>query len=147
MRKVLLCIFALLLIHTTLFANWHDARSRGLIPFWINAGHFYTLLVFVSGNEQTPDTIHVRFCDDNGYFCSDTTGDMFAIRSRDMLAVTTKRKSGNPRLPVWMPTTASYGYAKFRARDGLPIHACALIINELSGATMVVPAYNQDTGF
>ncbi len=142
MRKIALCTLTLLFMSAVLFARWDDAYGRGLIPFWINAGDFYTLLVFVNGHEETSDTIHVRFCNHNGHFCSDTTGDMYGFRSREMLVFST-----TPKVPTWIPTTASYGYVKFRPVDGGFIQAWALIINDLSGAAMVVPAYSQDYGF
>ncbi len=142
MRKTALCTLTFLFMSAVLFARWNDAVGRGIIPFWINADDFYTLLVFVSADEETSDIIHVRFCDENGHWCSDTTGDMFLIRHREMLVFST-----TPAVPTWIPTTANYGYAKFRVVDGVPIQAWALIINELSGAAMVVPAYDQYNGF
>ncbi len=142
MRKIAICAFAMLFISAVLPADWDDAAGRGLIPFWVNAGGFYTMLVFVSGHEDTPDVIEIRFCDDNGRYCSDTTADMFSIRSREMLVFSTRQKT-----PHWIPTTADYGYVMFRTWDGGYIHAWALICNELSGAAMVVPAYDQDSGF
>ena len=142
MRKIALCTFALLFMSAVLPADWDDTCGRGLIPFWVNAGDFYTLLVFVNADECTGDTIHIRFCNHNGHFCSDTTADMFGLRHREMLVFST-----TPKVPTWIPTTASYGYAKFRTVYGGYIHAWALICNELSGATMVVPTYDQDTGF
>ena len=142
MRKIAICTSALFLMHAILPADWDDSVGRGLIPFWINAGDFYTLLVFVSGDEETSDTIHIRFCDHHGHFCSDTTGDMYGFRSREMLIFST-----TPKVPTWIPTAASYGYVKFGTVEGGYIHAWALIVSELSGTTMVVPAYDQDTGF
>ena len=148
MRRISLCTLTLLFMSAVLFARWDDCAFRGLFPFWVNAGDFYTLLVFINGDEASGDIIHIRFCDENGHWCSDTTADMFGIRDREMLAFTTKPKSYEPRLPQWIPTTASYGYVKFRAADAWEdIHAWALIISDLSGAAMVVPAYDQDNGF
>ena len=142
MRKIALCTLVLLLMSATLFADWYNCAGRGLLPFWINAGDFYTLLVFVNGDEDTNDVIHIRFCDDNGNWCSDPTADMYSIRSRGMLVFSTRQKT-----PCWIPTTADYGYVMFRTWDGGYIHAWALICNEVSGAAMVVPAYDQDSGF
>jgi len=96
---------AIIILSGASLADWDDAAGRGLIPFWTNAGDFNTLLVFVNGHEETSDVIHIRFCDHNGRFCSDTTGDMYGIRQREMLTFSTTRKSVNPREPpLWIPT-------------------------------------------
>ena len=148
MCRIGLFTFALLSLAAALFARWDDAYGRGLIPFWINYADYYTLLVFVNGHEETSDIIQIRFCDEHGNWSSDPTADTWTIRQREMLTFSTTRRSINPReQPYWIPTTASYGYVKFRALYGGDIHAWALIYNEISGAAMVVPAYDQDKGF
>ena len=141
MRRIGLFTFALLSLAAALFATWDDAAGRGLIPFWINYGDYYTLLAFVNGDEDTPDVIYIRFCDVHGNWCSDPTA-AWSIRQREMLRFSTTQK-----VPYWIPTTASYGYVKLRAQNGGYVHAWALIYNEISGTAMVVPAYDQDNGF
>ncbi|MBN2207680.1 MAG: hypothetical protein JW759_00050 [Candidatus Coatesbacteria bacterium] len=142
MRTIGLFTFALLSLAAASFATWDDAAGRGLIPFWINYADYYTLLVFVNGWEESADVIYIRFYDVHGNWCSDPTGNLFSIRTREMLRFSTTQKA-----PYWIPTTGSYGYVKFRAQDGGHIHAWALICNGISGTGMVVPAYDQDYGF
>ena len=145
MRRIGLFTFALLSLAAALSADWNDAPGRGLIPFWINYGDYYTLLVFVNGDDATADVIRIRFCDEHGNWCSDPTSDMFFIRQREMLPFST-----TPKMPdsiTWIPTTASYGYVMFRTYYGAHIHAWAVVMNEISGTAMVVPAYDQDKGF
>ena len=142
MGRIGLFTFALLSLAAASFADWDDAYGRGLIPFWVNYADYYTLLVFVNGHEETSDVIYIRFCDEHGNWCSDTTADAWSIRIKEM-----RRFSTTQKVPIWIPTTASYGYVKFRTDYGGYIHAWALIMNEISGAAMVVPAYDPDNGF
>jgi len=142
LTRLFVITLALVVLSGASIADWYDASGRGLIPFWMHAGGFYTLLVFINEHDDTTDVIHIRFCDDNGNYCSDPTGDMWAVRHGEMRTFST-----TPMVPEWIPTTASYGYVEFRTVVGGHIHAWALIMNEVSGAAMVVPAYNQDWGF
>lgn len=144
MRLIALCTVVLLFTSAVLVgAWWSDCVGRGLIPFWVNAGDFYTFLVFVNEDDCTHDVLLIRFCDDHGNWCSDTTRDMYSIHSREMLVFSTR-----PKTPHWIPTTGNYGHIKFRTEEGSG-HICAwvLIYNDLSGASMVVPAYDQHSGF
>ncbi|MBN1592326.1 MAG: hypothetical protein JW941_03630, partial [Candidatus Coatesbacteria bacterium] len=78
----------------------------------------------------------------NGNPVSNTTGDMFSIRATEMLLFST-----TPAVPTWIPTTASYGYVKFRTDEGGYIHAYCVIYNQMTGTGYVVPAFVQDAGF
>ncbi|MBN1591741.1 MAG: hypothetical protein JW941_00670 [Candidatus Coatesbacteria bacterium] len=146
-KGLFIIIVALSLLSITSFADWDSAGTRGLFPFWMNAGGFYTLLIFVNGHWGTGDVISVRFCDSHGNWCSDTTADMFAIRCGEMLVFTTDEDSSLAGDLYWIPTTAEYGYVLFRPDEGGTNHAYALIYNELTGAGMAIPAYFQDDGF
>ncbi|MBN1593912.1 MAG: hypothetical protein JW941_11780 [Candidatus Coatesbacteria bacterium] len=96
------------------FADWDSAKGHGLIPYWENGDDWYTLLIFVNGSEETGDIVSIRIFDILGNSeCS-----MFSIRQREQLIFST-----TPSVPTWMPTTASYGYVKFRVDEGGFIHA------------------------
>ena len=142
MKKLFVLTVGLLLVGSLAFAQWDDANSRGLFPFWQTGGSWYTLLVFVNGSEETTDVLYLRFCDTHGNWCSDTTSDMHSIRYREQLVFST-----TPTIPTWIPTTAPTGYAMFRVEGGGFIHPYSVIYNDTTGAGYVVPAYNQDTGF
>ena len=142
MKKLFVLTVGLLLLGSMAFADWDDAAGRGLCPYWQSGGDWYTLMSFVNGSEETGDTIHVRFCDANGHWCSDTTGDMFAIRQGEMLMFST-----TPSVPTWVPVTAGFGYVEFRAVEGGYIHPYTVIYNQVTGSGYVVPWYNQDAGF
>ena len=142
MKKLLVLTVGLLLLGSMAFADWDDAVGRGLFPYWQTGGDWYTLLTFVNGSEETNDVLHIRFCDVHGNFCSDTTADMFAIRFREMLLFST-----TPAVPSWIPTSADFGYLKFRTVDGGFIQAYCVIYNQVTGSGYVVPACNQDAGF
>ena len=144
MRTILAIAVALMLVSCCALAlDWDDCVGRGLIPYWINAGGFQTMLVFINEHDGTSDVIHIRFCDHNGNFCSDTTADMYSIRSREMLIFST-----TPAVPRWIPTTAHYGYVQFRTEEGGLTHAYCVIYNQLTGSSgFVVPACHQYRGF
>ncbi|MBN1591740.1 MAG: hypothetical protein JW941_00665 [Candidatus Coatesbacteria bacterium] len=141
MRKTMLFTIALIVAASILRGDWDDDGARGFIPFWVNSGDFYTLLVLVNGDEDTPDVIRIRLCDHNGNYCSDTTVDR--IGPDELLVFSTQEAT-----PTWIPTKADYGYILFRADEGSGfIQAWALIYNRHSGVAMAVPSYNQGRGF
>ncbi len=139
---------ALIILSGASLADWDDACGRGLIPFWINTPTHYTMIVFVNGSEGYTDYVHLRFCDTEGRFCSDATGDMYGIRQNEMLMFSTR---ANP--PSFfdycrhIPVSAPHGYAMFRTVEGGFIHAFAFIVNEITGRLVTVPIYDQDKGF
>ena len=142
MKKLFVLTVGLLLLGSMAFADWDDANGRGLCPYWQSGGDWYTLMTFVNGSEETPDTIHVRFCTEDGHWCSDTTGDMYSIGPKDMLMFSTV-----PSIPTWIPTTAGFGYIMFRTVDGGFVHPYTVIYNDITGAGYVVPWFHQDSGF
>lgn len=142
MKRLVLLVLAVLMLHSVSFATWKDASGRGLVPYWQSVDIWYTMLVFVNGSEDEYDTIYVRFCDKRGNFCSDTRADMFSIRPGELLIVSTKPGVGYPML-----VSTSFGYIKLRFEQGGNIHPYALIYNQLTGGGFVVPVCNQDYGF
>lgn len=149
MKHAALVVVGLLLLSSFSFAQWEDAPARGLIPFWMNGGGFYTLLVFVNSSEEGNSIISLRFCDTRGEFCSDTTFDMHSIRYREQIVFST-----NPRVPLYIPVSANMGYVLFRAegcygymQSGGIVQAYALIVNEILGTCIPVPVCWQDCGF
>ena len=142
MRRLLALTFVLTVVSCCALAQWDDAKSRGLIPFWQTGGNWYTLLVFVNGSEETTDILYLRFCDAHSGGCSDTTSDMHSIRYREQLVFST-----TPSIPLWIPTTANTGYIMYRVANGTPISAYCVIYNDVTGSGYVVPAYRQDHGF
>ena len=142
MKKLVLLVLAVLMLHAVSLATWEDANSRGLGVYWQSGDVWFTMVVFVNGSEEDYDTIYVRFCDRYGNFCSDAHTDMFGIRPGELLIISTKSGVG-----YFMPLSAPFGYIKFRVEDGGYIHSYALIYNELTGGGFVVPTYNQDVGF
>ena len=148
LTRLCILILALVILTGASLADWDDTMGRGLIPFWINTPTYYTMIVFINGSEENSDALHLRFCDTEGEFCSDTTGDMFAIRQGEMLMFST---SANPPSLFdycrHMPVSAPHGYAMFRTVDGGFIHAFAFIVNQITGRLVTVPIYDQDEGF
>lgn len=142
MKRLLVLLIGLFLLAGCARAQWDDAKTRGLFPFWQNGGDWYTLLIFVNGSEETSDVLYIRLCDTHGPGCSDTTSDMYSIRYREQLVFST-----TPAIPIWIPNTASTGYVLFRAENGGLIHPYCVIYNRYTGAGYVVPAYHQDHGF
>ena len=128
-------------------ADWDDACGRGLIPFWINTPTHYTMLVFVNGSEDYSDVVHLRFCDTEGDFCSDTTRDMYAIRWNGMLMFSTRENPPSLFNCRHVPVSAPHGYAMFRTVDCGFIHIFAFVVNEITGRLVTLPVYDQDTGF
>lgn len=141
MRGALLLFLALSLVASCALAQWDDAKSRGLFPFWQTGGDWFTVLVFVNGSEETSDVIYVRFVTTHSW-SSDTTTDRYGIRYREQLVFST-----SPSVPLWIPTTASTGYIVSRVKDGGMIHPYCVVYNGLTGAGFAVPAYHQDHGF
>ncbi|MCD6327404.1 hypothetical protein J7M28_07610 [bacterium] len=142
MKKILVLTVGLLLLGSLAFADWDDAGGRGIFPYWQSGGNWYSLLVFVNGSEETNDILYLRFMDDGGRPCSDTTGDMYNIRAGEQLMFSTVAT-----VPVWIPTTAGYGSVLFRVQDGGYLHPYLVIYNEMTSTGYAVPAYRQDGGF
>lgn len=59
-------ILALALTAGCAMAQWDDAKTRGLFPFWQTGGDWFTLFVFVNGSEETSDIIYFRFAPSHG---------------------------------------------------------------------------------
>ena len=125
-----------------LAVDWDDAKGRGMFPYWQTGSGWYTLVGFVNGSEESGDVIHIRFPDVHGSAISDTTGDMYSIRAREMLIFST-----SANVPFWIPVTASYGYVLFRTDNGGFIQAYCVIHNGATGTGYTVPAVPQDHGF
>ena len=142
MKKLFVLTVGLLLLGSMTFADWDDTAGHGVCPYWQSGGDWYTLITFVNGSEETADTIYLRFCTTDGHWCSDTTGDMYGIRQKEMLMFSTV-----PTVPTWIGTTAGFGYIMFRTDAGGYIHPYTVIYNEITGAGYVVPWFHQDAGF
>ena len=147
LTKLCVLTLAIVTLSGASLADWDDACGRGLIPFWINTPTHYTMIVFVNGSEDDSDVLHLRFCDTEGDFCSDTTGDMFSIRRSEMLMFSTRENPPSLFNCTHIPVTAPHGYAMFRTVDGGFIHVFAFIVNEITGRLATVPVYDQETGF
>ena len=142
MKKLLVLTVGLILVSGLAFATWEDATVRGLFPYFQSGGDWYTLVIFVNGSEETPDVVHLRFCDTHGNFCSDTIADMYSIRQGEQLIASTAMSVG-----TWIPVTSGFGYTKFRVAEGGFIHPYSVIYNALTGSGYVVPAFYQESGF
>ena len=142
MKKLLALAVGILLLGSCALANWDDANGRGLIPYWLTGGNWYTLLTLVNGSEETSDVIYIRFTEMHGSSMGDTTGNVYSIRQREMLVFST-----TAAVPTWIPTSGGYGYIEFRVQGGGFIHAYCVIYNQVNGTGYVVPAYHQDEGF
>ena len=142
MKKLLVLTVGLLLLGSMAFASWDDAAGKGLCPYWQTGNPWYTLMTFVNGSEDSGDQIYIRFCDVHGNWCSDTTGDSFSIRQREMLIFST-----TAAVPKFIAVTAGYGYIKFRVQAGGLIHPYTVIYNQATGKGYVVPWYHQESGF
>lgn len=143
MKKIIALGVALVLVGGCALAGyWGDATGRGMFPYYQTGAGWYTIVVFVNGSEETGDVIHIRFYPAHGSPCSNTTGDMFAIRAGEMLIFST-----SPSVPIWIPVTATYGYTLFRVDNGGFIQAYCVIYNGMTGNGYVVPAVPQDHGF
>ncbi|MBN2207681.1 MAG: hypothetical protein JW759_00055 [Candidatus Coatesbacteria bacterium] len=140
-------ILSLLILSGASLATWDHAAGRGLIPFWINTPTHYTMIVFINGSEYDSDTVHLRFCDTEGSFCSDTTGDLYSIRQNEMLMFSTRANPPSLFTCRHIPVTAPHGYAMFGAVEGGFIHAFAFIVNDVTGQLATIPIYAQDKGF
>lgn len=55
--------------------------------------------------------------------------------------------STTPAVPTWIPTTASFGFIKFRVDDGGTIIVNCIIYNQMTGTGYTVPALHQERGF
>jgi len=140
--KIVATVMAVFLaIGACALATWSDANGRGLIPYYLTGGDWYTLLTFVNGSEETSDQIYIRFIDVHGSSGSYTTCN-YSIRQGEMLIFSTI-----PSVPLYIPVSAGYGYIMFRAQGGGFIHAYCVIYNQVNGSGYVVPAYHQDAGF
>ena len=142
MKEVLAVTAALVLLGGVAFAAWDDANVIGVFPYFQSGGDWYTLLVFVNGSEETGDVVHVRFEDEHGSWCSDTIADMYSIRQREQLLLSTAMSVG-----TWVPVTAGFGWIRFGVIDGGFIHPYCVIYNSLTGSGYVVPASRDDQGF
>ena len=132
----------LALVSLQCHATWDEASSRGIFPFWLSDGDWYTLLVFVNGNEETQDLLYVRFYTSDGHCCSDTSA-AWGFRLREQLLFSTK-----PGLDAtYLEPTAEFGYVKFRLQDGAYVQAYELICNKVMMTAVPVPAYDQEDGF
>ena len=140
-------ILSLLILAGASLADWDDPAGCGIIPFWINTPTHYTMIVFVNGSERSYDTVHLRFCDTEGNFCSDTTGDMFAICPNQMLMFSTRANPPSLFSSRHIPVTAPHGYAMFRTVRGGFIQAFVFIVNDVTGQLVTVPDYLQNEGF
>ena len=141
-------IVSLLILSGASFAYWDDAAGCGIIPFWINTPTHYMMIVFINGSEGNSDDVHLRFCDTEGNFCSDTIGgDLYAIRHGEMLMFSTRANPPSLFTCTHIPVTAPHGYAMFRTEGGGFIHAFAFIVNDTTGQLVTVPIYAQDSGF
>lgn len=147
LTRLFVIALALLILTGASLADWDDAAGRGLIPFWINTPTHYTVLVFINGSEEYHDVLHLRFCNTEGDFCSDTTSDMFSIRDDEMLMFSTRENPPPLFNCTHIHVTAPHGYAMFRPLSGGFIHAFAFIVNEITGQLVTVPVHYQDSGF
>jgi len=143
LTRLFVVTLALILLSGASLAGWDDAYGRGLIPFWINTPTHYTMIVFINGSEDYNDVVHLRFCDTNGDFCSDTTGDMYSIRSGEMLMFSTRANPLSLLDCRHIPVSAPHGYAMFRPVEGGFIHAFAFIVNDITGGLTTVPICAQ----
>ena len=142
MKSAVPCIVLLMVFAGSIGeATWDDANSRGLIPYWQDGGDWYTFFVFVNGSETASDVLYLRLEGPHGSPCSDTST-AYGIRAGEMLTFST-----TPEVPVWVPTTASYGWARFRAEEGGFIHPYCVIYNQVTQSGYTVPAYPEDHGF
>lgn len=142
MKKLVLLTAALILVSGAAFATWEDAASWGIVPFWQADDAWYTLLIFVNGSEDDYDTVYVRFCDVHGNYCSDLHADMFGLRPGEHIMICTRLGIG-----YGMLISAGSGYLKYRLENGAPVHAYALIYNQVTQTGCTVPAFNQKDGF
>ncbi len=142
MKTIVAFVVAVLVVGGCALADWDTANGRGLFPYWQTGGDWYTLLTFINTSEETNDVIHIRFRDMHGPPCSDTGTDMYSIRHGEMLMFST-----HPLVPFWIPTSADYGFIKFRTVDGGCIQTFCVIYNQVTGSGYTVPAYHQDRGF
>ena len=144
LTRILVVTTAIIILSGASFADWNDVYGCGLIPFWINTPTHYTVIVFVNGNEDRTDILHLRFCDTRGDFCSDTTRDMFCIRDGEMLMFSTRANPFSLLDCTHIPVSAPHGYAMFRTVEGTGcIHAFAFIVNDITGRLTTVPIYEQ----
>ena len=132
----------ILLLGSCALAAWDDANGRGLFPYWQTGNNWYTMLTFVNTSEETGDVIYLRFRDVHDGWDDDTTADTHSIRQREMLIFST-----TPTVPMWIPTTAGYGYIQFRVQGGGFIQAFCVVYNSVTGSGYLVPPYHQDAGF
>ncbi len=142
MKTIVALTVVLLLVGGCALADWDDANSRGLFPYWQTGGNWYTLLTFINTSEETEDVIHIRFADVHGSPCSDSGIDMYSIRAGEMLLFST-----TPSVPRWIPMSSDYGFIRFRVVDGGCIQTFCVIYNQVTGSGYTVPAYHQDRGF
>ena len=147
LTRLSVIILSLLILSGASLADWDDPGGCGIIPFWINTPTHYTMIVFINGSEEEADAVHLRFCDTEGNFCSDTTGDTFAIRPYQMLMFSTRANPPSLFSCTHIPVTAPHGYAMFRTVDGGFIHAFVFIVNDITGQLVTVPVYLQNEGF
>ena len=142
MRPATFCVVLLVLLAGTISdATWGDAGGRGIIPYWLSGGDWYSLFFFANGSEETDDLIYLRMYDEHSPGCSDTTT-VYGIRAGEMLTFSTTAE-----VPTWIPVHSAYGYLLFRAESGGFIHAHCIIYNRVTQTGYTVPAYNQDHGF
>lgn len=143
MRKPFLLTFGLiLLVSAAASGSWNDTWNRRVFPYFQTGGNWYTLLIFINISETEDDALYVRFCDNNGNFCSDTTSDTYAMGANEQLIISTRSGVG-----TYVPTTAGSGYVKYRwegsTYGGDNILAYSVVYNFATGSGFVVPSMYQ----
>ena len=141
MKKLLVLTVGISLLGSCALATWSDANGRGLIPYYLTGGDWYTVLTIVNGSEETSDQIYIRFLPVHG----DGFGDLsmsYSIRQQEMLIFST-----TPAVPMYIPVSAGFGYIQFRVQGGGFVQAFCAIHNPVTGRGYIVPAYHQDAGF
>lgn len=140
-KRLLALTVGLALVCAIAFGSWEDARSRYVFPYFQTGGNWCTLLIFVSGSEESEQAVYIRFCDSYGNFCLDTTSDGYAFGANEQLIFSTRSGVG-----THIPTTACSGYVKFRSEGsgfGDSILAYAVVYSAATGSGFVIPSVSQ----